>query len=51
MSSAHPELSRRTLLKPGAVLLYGFHMPLAEAAPAGFAPNAFIRIAGDGRSR
>ncbi len=49
MSSARPELSRRTLLKTGAVLLYGFHMPLAQAATAGFAPNAFIRIAGDGK--
>src|SRR5580704_1813655 len=49
-SAAHrPELSRRTLLQTGAasVLLYGFHLPLAQAASAVFAPNAFIRVAGD----
>ncbi len=52
MSSAaeHPGFSRRHVLKAGAVgvTLYGFHLPLAQAAPAVFAPNAFIRIAGDG---
>jgi isoquinoline 1-oxidoreductase beta subunit len=50
MSSAVERLSRRTLLQAGTagVLLYGFHLPIAEAAPAVFAPNAFIRLAGDG---
>jgi isoquinoline 1-oxidoreductase subunit beta len=44
-----PELSRRTLLQTGVagVVLYGFHLPLAQAASAAFAPNAFIRIGGD----
>lgn len=43
------DLSRRALLKTGAagVVLYAFHMPVAQAAP-GFAPNAFIRVAPDG---
>jgi isoquinoline 1-oxidoreductase beta subunit len=53
MSSAaeDPRISRRDLLQAGAAggALYAFHLPLAQAAPAGFAPNAFIRIAGDGR--
>ncbi|HEX4105340.1 MAG TPA: molybdopterin cofactor-binding domain-containing protein [Rhizomicrobium sp.] len=52
MSSAAegPGLSRRTLLASGAgALLYSFHMPLAQAAPAEFAPNAFIRVGGDGK--
>src|SRR5882724_4107133 len=52
MSSAAKDLkiSRRHLLQAGAagVALYSFHLPLAQAAPAAFAPNAFIRIAGDG---
>jgi isoquinoline 1-oxidoreductase beta subunit len=43
-------LSRRTLLASGAgALLYGFYMPLASAAPGELAPNAFIRVAGDGK--
>lgn len=48
-SAGHPELSRRALVKAGAagVLLYGFHVPVGRAA-TDFAPNAFIRIAGDG---
>jgi isoquinoline 1-oxidoreductase beta subunit len=52
MSSAaeQPKISRRNLLRAGAagVAVYGFHLPLAQAAP--FAPNAFIRIAGDGQT-
>jgi len=51
MSSAaeQPKISRRNLLQASAagVAIYGFHLPLAQAAP--FAPNAFIRIAGDGQ--
>ena len=49
-ASASMGLSRRTLLKASAAgtLLLGFHLPLARAATGGFAPNAFIRIAGDG---
>lgn len=53
MSSAAGKPSRRTLLKAGAagVVVHAFHMPLAEAAtPAVFAPNAFIRVAGNGRT-
>jgi len=53
MSSAaeDPRISRRNVLQAGTVgvALYAFHLPLAQAAPAGFAPNAFIRIADDGR--
>jgi isoquinoline 1-oxidoreductase beta subunit len=53
MSSAtkHTDLSRRDLLKSSAagLLLYSFHLPTARAAAAPFAPNAFIRIAGDGQ--
>lgn len=50
-TAERPEISRRNLLQAGAagVVLYGFHLPLAQAAPAVFAPNAFIRIAGDGQ--
>src|SRR6267154_1141395 len=52
MSSAAKDLkiSRRHVLQAGAagVALYNFHLPLAQAASAAFAPNAFIRIAGDG---
>ncbi len=49
-ATGHMGLSRRQVLQAGAVgvALYDFHLPLAQAAPAGFAPNAFIRIAGDG---
>ena len=49
-SAEHMGLSRRGVLQASAagVALYGFHLPLAQAAPAAFAPNAFIRIAGDG---
>src|SRR5258705_6088831 len=44
-----PRISRRNLLQSAAasVALYGFHLPMAQAAATGFAPNAFIRIAGD----
>ena len=53
-------MSRRTILKAGAVLgggfLLGFNMPSSEAASTGartgnatFAPNAFIRIDRDGK--
>jgi isoquinoline 1-oxidoreductase beta subunit len=53
MSSAaeDPRMSRRDVLQTGAagMALYAFHLPMAQAAAAGFAPNAFIRIAGDGR--
>jgi len=53
MSSAAESsaVSRRTLLRSGVAgaLLYGFYLPLADAAPATFAPNAFIRLAGDGK--
>ena len=50
MSSAAVPLSRRSVLASSAgALLYGFHMPLAHAAPAGFAPNAFIRVGADGK--
>jgi isoquinoline 1-oxidoreductase beta subunit len=43
-------LSRRALLASSVgALLYHFHMPLAQAAPAEFAPNAFIRVGGDGK--
>ena len=43
-------LSRRSVLAAGAgALLYGFHMPLAHAASAEFAPNAFIRVGADGK--
>jgi isoquinoline 1-oxidoreductase beta subunit len=52
MSSAaeQPKISRRHLLQAGSagVAIYTFHLPLAQAAP--FAPNAFIRIAGDGQT-
>jgi isoquinoline 1-oxidoreductase subunit beta len=52
MSSAteQPKISRRNLLQAGGagVAIYTFHLPLAQAAP--FAPNAFIRIAGDGQT-
>jgi isoquinoline 1-oxidoreductase beta subunit len=42
--------SRRALLASGmGALLYSFHMPLAQAAPAQLAPNAFIRVGGDGK--
>src|SRR5947207_9172936 len=50
-SPARPsDLSRRTLLKTGAagIVVYSFHLPVAQAAPAPFAPNAFIRVATDG---
>ncbi|HEX4635480.1 MAG TPA: molybdopterin cofactor-binding domain-containing protein, partial [Rhizomicrobium sp.] len=45
------DLSRRDLIKRGAagIVLYSFHLPAAQAASAPFAPNAFIRIAGDGQ--
>src|SRR5258705_4041436 len=45
-----PRFPRRNLLQAAAasVALYGFHLPTAQAAATGFAPNAFIRIAGDG---
>src|SRR6202158_939364 len=44
-------LSRRTLLKAGAAtaLLVGFHLPVARAEVEGFAPNAFIKVADDGK--
>jgi isoquinoline 1-oxidoreductase subunit beta len=44
-------LSRRTLLKAGAAsaLLVGFHLPVARAEAEGFAPNAFIKVADDGK--
>jgi isoquinoline 1-oxidoreductase beta subunit len=49
-------VSRRDFLKAGAAagggLLLGFHMPIANAAPAQaavFAPNAFIRIDRQGK--
>jgi isoquinoline 1-oxidoreductase beta subunit len=43
-------LSRRSVLASGAgALLYGFHLPTANAASAEFAPNAFIRIGADGK--
>ena len=52
MSSAAegPSISRRNLLQAGAagVAVYAFYLPMAQAADTGFAPNAFIRIAGDG---
>ncbi len=52
MSSAaeYHKISRRNVLRAGAagVAVYAFHLPLAEAAPTAFAPNAFIRIQGDG---
>ncbi|HEY4126322.1 MAG TPA: molybdopterin cofactor-binding domain-containing protein [Rhizomicrobium sp.] len=45
--------SRRTLLKTGAAagtFLFAFHLPIAQAAAAkDFEPNAFIRIARDGK--
>ncbi len=55
---AHPgTLSRRDVLAGAAAggVLLAFHMPLrahgqAKAAPGEFAPNAFIRIEGDGRT-
>jgi isoquinoline 1-oxidoreductase beta subunit len=45
-----PEFTRRDILKTGAAgaLLFGFHLPLAQAAARVLAPNAFIRIASDG---
>jgi isoquinoline 1-oxidoreductase beta subunit len=46
------ELSRRQLLKVGGAgaLLVAFHWPVAHGAATGvFAPNAFIRVAGDGK--
>jgi isoquinoline 1-oxidoreductase beta subunit len=51
MSSLQPDVSRRDLLKGSAagLLVYAFHLPTARAAAAPFAPNAFIRIAGDGQ--
>src|SRR5580704_16708188 len=44
-------LSRRQLLKAGAAgtLVFGFRLPVARATPGDFAPNAFIRLAGDGK--
>src|SRR5271170_6936989 len=51
MSSAAEEfaLSRRALLASGVgALVYGFRMPLAQAEPV-LAPNAFIRVGGDGK--
>jgi isoquinoline 1-oxidoreductase subunit beta len=47
----HPDISRRGFLQASAAgaVVYGFHLPLAQAAPGVFAPNAFIRIAGDGQ--
>jgi isoquinoline 1-oxidoreductase beta subunit len=44
------ELSRRALLKTGAAagLVVGLRLPRAWAAGSNFAPNAFIRVAGDG---
>jgi len=44
-------LSRRQLLKGGTagVLVFGFRLPVARAAPGDFSPNAFIRLAGDGK--
>ncbi len=51
---SRPALSRRDLLAAGAagVVVHAFHMPLAQAATAAapFAPNAFIRIAADGKT-
>jgi isoquinoline 1-oxidoreductase beta subunit len=50
MSSVAEGSSRRALLASGAgALLCGFHMPLAQAAPTQLAPNAFIRVGGDGK--
>jgi isoquinoline 1-oxidoreductase beta subunit len=42
--------SRRQILEATAagVIVYGFHLPLAQAVASVFAPNAFVRIAGDG---
>jgi isoquinoline 1-oxidoreductase beta subunit len=46
----HFELSRRVLLQTGTgALLYAFLVPTAQAAPAVLSPNAFIRIAEDGK--
>src|SRR5476651_2010330 len=58
-----PKTTRRSLLKSaaGGAFVLAFHMPFAEAAapnvaqgapaaPAGFAPNAFIRIDDSGRT-
>src|SRR5271169_3702061 len=44
-------LSRRSLLKAGtgSVVLYSFHLPLAQGSPAVFTPNGFIRVAGNGQ--
>ena len=44
-------LSRRELLKAGTAgaLLVAFRLPIARADTAVFAPNAFIRVAGDGK--
>jgi isoquinoline 1-oxidoreductase beta subunit len=50
-TAERPEISRRNILQASAagVLLYGFCLPLAQAAtPTVFAPNAFIRISSDG---
>jgi len=46
-----PEISRRNLLGTtvAGIALYSFHLPLAQAAPGSFAPNAFIRVASDGQ--
>jgi isoquinoline 1-oxidoreductase beta subunit len=44
------ELSRRAYLASAAgALVYGFSLPAAQATPATLAPNAFIRIASDGK--
>jgi isoquinoline 1-oxidoreductase subunit beta len=44
-------LSRRQFLKAGAAgaLVVGFHLPVARAVVDVFAPNAFIRLAEDGK--
>jgi len=51
MPFVQSDVSRRDLLKGSAagLLLYSFHLPVAQAAAASFEPNAFIRIAGDGQ--
>src|SRR5580698_1017370 len=44
------ELSRRAYLASAAgALVYGFSLPAAQATTATLAPNAFIRIASDGK--